>query len=121
MIFVSSRFKISDNSGAVQAMCLRVFKHNVKYAVSGDHILVVIKKARFQKKVQSGDIRSALILRSKHPIRRVNGVTVFFKNFGVILVDSSLNPISNRIFGPCLREFRYLNHKKIISMVNSIV
>lgn len=121
MIFVSSLFRTSDNSGAKKVLCIKVLKGNSCKATFCDSILGVVKKARIRKKVKVGDIRRCLVIRCKSRLQRSNGVSLFFKKIGVIIIDKNLNPVGSRIFGPAIKEFRETNYLKVLSMSSCVL
>jgi ribosomal protein L14 len=61
-------------------------------------------KPRIQKKFYKGSIHRGLIIRSCVPYHRVNGVWIKFGENTVVLVTKNVVPVSNRVFGPVLRE-----------------
>lgn len=119
MIYLQSYFTISDNSGARIVKCLHVFKRSVrKGAFPGDVILTSVKRYIIRKglHVRSGDKLKAILIRTKKPVKRIEGVRVNFDiNTGIILGDQKL-PKGTRIFGPIFFEIRRLGYFKVVSL-----
>jgi large subunit ribosomal protein L14 len=61
-------------------------------------------KERLQKRYLKGTIHRALIIRSKTNFMRIPGVWFKFNENTVVLVTKQVVPVSNRIYGPILRE-----------------
>lgn len=116
MIQEQTLVKISDNSGAKIAKCIKVlggFKK--KYAKIGDFIIVSIKELRNKEKdntkVKRGEVYKALVLRTKaiYNSKKLGSQIIFNEN-SVALINKQGNPIGTRILGPVLRA---LKKKKI--------
>ena len=116
-----SNLVVADNTGAKRAMCFRILRQHKEYAHLGDVIRVAIKEASPTGSVKKGTVATAVIIRTGNPIRRADGSTVHFDQNACVLVDSKLNPIGTRIFGPVARELRDRNYMKILSMAPEVV
>ena len=116
-----SNLVVADNTGAKRAMCFRILGQRKEYAHLGDVIRVAIKEASPTSSVQKGSVATAVIVRTGNPIRRADGSTVRFDQNACVLVDSKLNPIGTRVFGPVARELRDRNYMKILSMAPEVV
>ncbi len=65
MIQMQSILDIADNSGAKKVMCIKVLGGSKrKYASIGDVIVVSIREAIPNSKVQKGDVANAVIVRT---------------------------------------------------------
>ena len=74
MIQAESRLTVADNSGAREALCIRVLGGTRRrYASVGDVIVVAIKNAIPTSDVKKGAVSKALIVRTKKEIRRADG------------------------------------------------
>ena len=82
---------------------------------------VAIKEASPTSSVKKGSVATAVIIRTGQPIRREDGSMVHFDQNACVLVDSKLNPIGTRVFGPVARELREKNYMKILSMAPEVV
>jgi large subunit ribosomal protein L14 len=122
MIQMQTKLNIADNSGAVKAMCIKVLGGSKRrYAHLGDVIKVSIKEAAPRGKVKKGDVYNALIVRSAKGVRRNDGSVIRFDNNAVVLLNSKLEPIGTRIFGPVTRELRGQKFMKIISLAPEVL
>jgi large subunit ribosomal protein L14 len=122
MIQMQTKLNIADNSGAVKAMCIKVLGGSKRrYANIGDVIKVSIKEAAPRGKVKKGDVYNALIVRSAKGVRRNDGSVIRFDNNAVVLLNSKLEPIGTRIFGPVTRELRGQKFMKIISLAPEVL
>ena len=116
-----SNLVVADNTGAKRAMCFRILKQRKEYAHLGDVIRVAIKEASPTSNIKKGSVATAVIIRTGQPIRREDGSMVHFDQNACVLVDSKLNPIGTRVFGPVARELREKNYMKILSMAPEVV
>jgi large subunit ribosomal protein L14 len=103
-------------------MCIKVLGGSKRrYANIGDVIKVSIKEAAPRGKVKKGDVYNALIVRSAKGVRRNDGSLIRFDNNAVVLLNSKLEPIGTRIFGPVTRELRGEKFMKIISLAPEVL
>lgn len=116
-----SNLVVADNTGAKRAMCFRILKQRKEYAHLGDVIRVAIKGNDPTSSIKKGSVATAVIVRTGQPIRREDGSMVHFDQNACVLVDSKLNPIGTRVFGPVARELRDKNYMKILSMAPEVV
>lgn len=121
MIQEGTNLVVADNTGARSARCFRILGQSRQYAHVGDIIKVSIKEAQPGGLVKKGQVCSALIVRTKHPISRPDGSYLRFDNNAVVIVDDSMNPIATRIFGPIARELREKNFMKVISLAPEVL
>ena len=74
MIQAESRLTVCDNSGAREALCIRVLGGTRRrYASVGDVIVVAIKNVIPSSDMKKGAVSKALIVRTKKEIRRQDG------------------------------------------------
>jgi large subunit ribosomal protein L14 len=123
MIQQFTRLKVADNSGAREVMCIRVLKGSQpRYGRVGDVIVAAVKLATPNMPVKKGDVIKAVIVRSKRPVRRVDGSTLRFdENACVVINPANLEPRGTRIFGPVARELRDRNFMKIVSLAPEVL
>ena len=121
MIREETHLVVADNTGAKLAKCFRVMGQHKEFAHIGDVIRVSIREATPTGAVKKGQVCLAVIIRTAHPIRRQDGSTVRFDQNACVLVDSKLNPLGTRVFGPVARELRDKNYMKILSMAPEVV
>ena len=116
-----SNLVVADNTGAKRAMCFRILRQRKEYAHLGDIIRVSIKEASPTGSIKKGQVATAVIIRTGASIRREDGSVVHFDQNACVLVDSKMNPIGSRVFGPVPRELREKNYMKILSMAPEVV
>ena len=121
MIREETDLMVADNTGAKRVRCFRVLGQRKRFAHVGDIIKVAVKEAQPGGLVKSGEVCTALIVRTKHVIRRADGSSLRFDNNAVVLVDEKRNPIGSRILGPVARELREKNYMKIISLAPEVL
>jgi large subunit ribosomal protein L14 len=122
MIQMQTRLRVADNSGAKEVMCIKVLggSHR-RYASVGDVIVVSIKEALPGAKVKKGDTAKAVIVRTIHKIRRVDGSYIRFDDNSAVLINNNKEPIGTRIFGPVARELRAKSFVKIVSLAPEVL
>lgn len=117
MIQFMSRLSVADNSGAKEVGVIKVYGGTGRrYASVGDVVLVSVKSLSVSGNVKKGDMFKALIVRTKKPIIRKNGVMVSFDDNACVLIKEDKSPIGTRIFGPVTRELRKCGCNKILSL-----
>lgn len=122
MIQMQTNLDIADNSGARRVQCIKVLggSHR-RYAGIGDIIKVSIKEAIPRGKVKKGDVYTAVVVRTAKGIRRKDGSAIRFDTNSAVLLNTKLEPIGTRIFGPVTRELRDKNFMKIISLAPEVL
>jgi len=71
MIQQESRMKVADNSGAREVLTIKVLGGTGRrYAGVGDIVVVTVKAATPGGTVKKGEVRRAVIVRTKKEIRR---------------------------------------------------
>jgi large subunit ribosomal protein L14 len=122
MIQVQTELNVADNTGARRVECIKVLGGSKRrYASIGDRIVVSVKDAIPDSKVKKGSVQKAVVVRTKYPIKRIDGSTVKFDNNAVVLTDEKNEPIGTRIFGPVTRELRAKGQTKIISLAPEVL
>lgn len=122
MIQMQTILTAADNSGAKKLMCIKVLGGSKrKYASVGDIIVVSIKEALPNSKVKKGDVKRAVIVRTKKELRRVDGSYIKFDVNSAVLVNEANEPVGTRIFGPVARELRARKFMKIISLAPEVL
>jgi large subunit ribosomal protein L14 len=122
MIQPYSRLKVADNTGARQIMCIGLLGGSGrKYARLGDTIVASVKRAIPGGTVKKGDVVRAVIVRSTHPYRRVDGSYIRFDENAAVILTERNNPKGTRIFGPVARELREKDFTKIISLAPEVL
>ena len=117
MIQQQTILQVGDNTGAKEIMCVRVLGGSYrKYANIGDIIVAAVKSAAPGGTVKKGDVVKAVIVRSKHGVRRDDGSYIRFDENAAVIVMADKNPKGTRIFGPVARELRDAGYTKILSL-----
>ena len=121
MIQQESRLVVADNSGAKEALCIRVLGGTRKrYATVGDVIVVAIKSVIPSSDVKKGAVSKAIIVRTKKEIRRPDGSYIRFDDNACVLLNAGGDIRGSRIFGPVARELRSTN-MKIVSLAPEVL
>lgn len=122
MIQMQTVLDVADNTGAQEVMCIKVLGGSKRrYASVGDIIVVSVKKAAPRGKVKKGDVHKAVVVRTAKSIRRVDGSVIKFDCNAVVLLNSKLELIGTRIFGPVPRELRSEKFMKIVSLAPEVI
>ena len=121
MIQQESRLTVADNSGAKEALCIRVLgATGRRYASVGDVIVVAIKSAIPSSDVKKGAVSKAIIVSTKKEIRRQDGSYIRFDDNACVLLNNAGELRGSRIFGPVARELRAVN-MKIVSLAPEVL
>lgn len=122
MIQMQTSLSIADNSGAKRVMCIKVLggSHR-RYAGIGDIIKVSIKDAIPRGKVKKGEVYHALVVRTRKGVRRNDGSVIRFDGNAAVILNSQLQPLGTRVFGPVTRELRGDKFMKIISLAPEVL
>lgn len=122
MIQFQTKLKVADNSGAKLVQCIKILGGSGrKVAGVGDTIVIAVKKALPTGKVRKGEVRRAVVVRTKKSILRNDGSFISFDSNAVVLINSQGTPIGTRIFGPVTKELRVKKLMKIISLASSVL
>ena len=121
MIQQESRLTVADNSGAKEALCIRVLGGTGRrYASVGDVIVVAIKSVIPSSDIKKGAVPKAVIVRTKKEIRRQDGSYIRFDDNACVLLNGAGEIRGSRIFGPVARELRATN-MKIVSLAPEVL
>ena len=119
MIQTETRLTVADNSGAREALCIRVLGGTKRrYASVGDIIVVSIKNAIPTSDVKKGAVSKALVVRTKKEIR--DGSYIRFDDNACVLLNNAGELRGSRIFGPVARELRAVN-MKVVSLAPEVL
>ena len=122
MIQQQSMMKVADNTGAKELMCIRVLGGTGRrYANIGDVVVATVKKAAPGGVVKKGQVVKAVIVRSKHGIKRADGSYIKFDENSAVIIKEDQNPTGTRIFGPVARELREHDFTKIMSLAPEVL
>lgn len=130
-----------DNSGAALVECALVIGQKKAARIGtppppvrrgcltapGDRIVVVVQEHRAASaagmagmsaaaKVKRGDIRHAVVVRTKYPSQRPDGSVVRFGDNACVLLNKAGDPVGTRVNGVVASELRKKKWSKILSM-----
>lgn len=121
MIQQESRLNVADNSGARKVLCIKVLGGSRRrYASVGDVIVVTVKEALPNGAVKKGEVRRAVVVRTRKELNRSDGSSVRFDDNAAVIIDDSMQPVATRIFGPVGRELRG-RFMKIVSLAPEVI
>ncbi len=122
MIQAESKLLVADNSGARRVKCIRVLGGSRRRVASvGDVIVVAVSEAMPNSRVKKGEVRRAVIVRTKKSVGRSDGSCIRFDENAAVLVENSKEPVGTRIFGPVARELRAAGFMKIVSLAPEVL
>lgn len=115
MLQLRSLVKICDRTGMVQGHCIKVLGGRTHLRGKlGDMLLVAVTrinvrrlsfiKARLQKRFQRGTLHRVLIVRSRFTYHRQTFIFLKHNENAAIAVNRRRIPVSNRLYGPLVRE-----------------
>jgi large subunit ribosomal protein L14 len=114
--------RVADNSGAKEALCIRVLGGTRRrYASIGDTIVVAIKDAAPGGNVKKGSVSKAVVVRTRKEVRRADGSYIRFDDNAVVLLNAAGEMRGTRIFGPVARELREKEYMKIVSLAPEVL
>jgi len=122
MIRAESKLSVADNSGARSVRCIRVLGGSRRKVASiGDIIVVSVAEAIPNARVKKGEVRRAVIVRTKKNIGRKDGSYIRFDENAAVLIDNNKEVVGTRIFGPVARELRARGFMKIVSLAPEVI
>jgi len=149
MIQVETMLDVADNSGARRVQCIKVLggskrryagvgdiikitikeaipnsrvrKSKRRYAGVGDIIKITIKEAIPNSRVRKGELFNAVVVRTRHGVRRPDGSLIRFDRNAAVLLNVQNQPVGTRIFGPVTRELRSEQFMRIISLAPEVL
>ncbi|KAJ7154003.1 ribosomal protein L14p/L23e-domain-containing protein [Mycena crocata] len=133
MIGLKGTVNIIDNSGALVAECVNVLKQKVNngWGSVGDEIVVVVQRARpisaaasssvTAVKVRRGDVRRAVIVRTRKAVRRPDGRMIRFDDNAAVLLNNKREMLGTRIGGVVSADLRMKGWGKIASLAPKVI
>ena len=113
---------VADNSGARRVQCIKVLGGSKRrYAGVGDIIKITIKEAIPNSRVRKGELFNAVVVRTRHGVRRSDGSLIRFDRNAAVLLNGQNQPVGTRIFGPVTRELRSEQFMRIISLAPEVL
>ena len=120
MIQLLSRLEVADNTGAKQVRMIRRLGQLKNTASVGDIIVCHVKESSVEASVKKGSVVRAVVVRTKSPMRRLDGSYLRFDENACVIVNNDGSPKGTRIFGPVARELRK-KFMKIISLAPEVL
>ncbi|GBE89819.1 ribosomal protein L14b/L23e [Sparassis latifolia] len=132
MIGLKGTLNVIDNSGALLVECVNVLKQKVNngWGSVGDEIVCVVKRARpisattggpAINKVRRGDVRRAVIVRTKKAVRRPDGRLIRFDDNAAVLLNNKRELLGTRVGGVVSADLRMKGWGKIVSLAPKVV
>ncbi len=122
MIQQETRLRVADNSGAREALCIRVLGGSKRrYASVGDTIVIAVKDALPSGGAKKGSVSKAVVVRTRKQVRRKDGSYISFDDNACVLVNKDGDPRGTRIFGPVARELRDKGFARIVSLAPEVL
>ncbi|MFB6285244.1 MAG: 50S ribosomal protein L14 [Candidatus Bipolaricaulia bacterium] len=122
MIQIQSMLNVTDNSGARQ---IRVFniagRPGSKRGQIGDIVVGSVRKRLPNSDMEKGEVVRGVIVRTRNRYRREDGSYVRFDDNAVVIVDTAMEPVGTRVFGPVPRELRRLNMMRVLSLAPEVL
>ena len=122
--------QVIDNSGALLVECVNVLKQKVNngWGSVGDEIVCVVKRARpisgqasaSAPKVRQGDVRRAVIVRTRKAVRRPDGRFIRFDDNAAVLLNNKREMLGTRIGGVVSADLRMKGWGKIVSLAPKV-
>ncbi len=122
MIQEETVLSVADNTGARKVKCFRVLGGTKRrYASIGDIVVVSVRQAIPNSPIKKGSVQKAVIVRTKKPVRRIDGTYIRFDDNAAVILDERFEPKGTRIFGPVARELREEGYMKIVSLAPEVL
>lgn len=122
MLQQESRLKVADNTGAREALVIRVLGGTKRrYASVGDKIVVTIKESTPTATAKKGTVSKAVVVRTKKEVRRRDGSYIRFDDNACVLLNAQGEMRGTRVFGPVARELRDKEYMRIVSLAPEVL
>ena len=122
MIQLRTVLEVADNSGAKIVQCIKVLGGSRRrYARVGDIIVVSLREVEPHGALKKGEVKKAVVVRTRKEVRRVEGSYIKFDSNAAVLINDAKEPLGTRIFGPVARELRAKRYMKILSLAPEVL
>ena len=122
MVQQETSVNVADNSGAKELLIIKVLGGSIhKTANIGDIVVCSVKAATTGGQVKKGDVVKAVIVRTKHGLKRADGSYIKFDDNAAVIIKDDKTPRGTRIFGPVARELRDGDFMKIVSLAPEVL
>ena len=99
MIQFRTVLDVADNSGAKKVQCIKVLGGSRRrYARIGDIIVVTVRETDPRSTVKKGEVKKAVVVRTRKEIRRPNGTYIKFDVNSAVLINDNREPLGNPDF-----------------------
>ena len=102
MIQQETYLNVADNSGAKRIQCIRVLGTNRRYAHVGDVIVAAVKDAMPNMGVKKSDVVKAVVVRTKHTLRRDTGNSIRFDDNAAVIINAETTQRARGFLAPWL-------------------
>ena len=112
--------------------CVNVLKHKINHgwATVGDEIVVVVQQARpisatalassTAVKVRRGDVRRAVVVRTRKAVKRPDGRIIRFDDNAAVLLNNKREMLGTRLSGVVSADLRQKGWSKILSLAPKV-
>ena len=108
MVQQESRLTVADNSGAKEALCIRVLGGTKKrYASLGDTIVVAVKGVIPSSDIKDGTVTRAIVVRVKKEVRRADGSYIRFDDNACVKMAQAWRKILIRPLNWIYRQYKW--------------
>lgn len=124
MIQLRSVLAVADNTGAKKIRAYLIHGGSKrKFGYIGCLISASVVDAIPESQFPAGTKVKAVIIRTRHPLRRPDGSRIRFDDNAAVILESaeSKNPVGTRIFGPVAREVKDAGYAKIASLAEEVI
>lgn len=119
MIQSGTKLKVADNTGALVANCIHVYKDSVGKA--GSLIKVSIRKVEPNSKIKKGSMHRAVIIRTKAKQKRPDGTFICCNENACVIVDDKGEPKGTSVFGSAMKEVRQSGCIKVSQQADEVI
>ena len=120
MIQIGSSLSVVDNSGGRRALCIKVLHKKTRlYGVSGDLVVLTIKRLRYVfklRRVVVGSMYTGVLVSVRKELNRRIGFCVRSGRNGVVILSPVLEPLGKRVRGGLFFELRLKGFLRIALM-----
>ncbi len=121
MVQLRSILNVADNSGAKSLMVIGISHKIGKTATVGQVIRCSVHGADPNGAVTNKELVSAVVVRTRKEVRRIDGSFVRFDDNAAVVIDKQGLPRGTRVLGPIAREVREAGYTKIASLAREVV
>lgn len=118
LLFVGSHVYVIDNSGAVKAKCICLYKRRA--IEPGDVILVTLKKVKPDRKIKRGQVSRAVVVRTRSGSFYCGNHVVSCDSVGVALLKKNGDILGSRFIGPIFHVLSDRSSLKPLSLTSVV-